>query len=559
MRHFLLLVLALVLSACVPKWKQAPHDTVFQKVETPTLHTMPQRSSVSSSWWNHGLHSAVLPFAKLVSPAHYLKEIVDGPVSLDTNVFGLVPDSPWFENRIGRYRLKAEEVATGAIVHEGLADGPLTIIQGKTVGVTPGLVVKDSRDVVWFLKFDPPANLELTTGAEIIASRLLHAAGYHVPEMHIESIAVDRLVLAPTAKTRDDYNRRIKLSSERLRVLLTQLNPDPKGKLRALVGRKLPGEALGPFHYRGIRTDDPNDKIPHERRRSLRGLWVFSAWLGNHDTSDDNTLDTFVRSEGRLGYVRHYLLDFGDSLGATAIRSKHLSEGYEHRVDWSEMAKRTLTLGLTYPYWLAVRKSPILAVGVFESKVFSPSRWAPQVPNTAFDEATTHDTFWATSILARFNESHIAAAVATAQYSDPRAASIIATVLRERQLKLLKHGFAKMLGVAEPKVEKHYNLRLTDLEVESGLHQGPAQYKWKVRWNRTRARDVVLYRHTSKTPLLALQEPIRKALDRNRAGLERDPFFTIELHRVGKSAGVSIHVRLVADYVVVVGIERDID
>ncbi|MBL4637167.1 MAG: hypothetical protein JKY56_25155 [Kofleriaceae bacterium] len=550
--------LAVSVIGCTPAWKQMPHDRVFQRTASPTLHAMPSRN-ITTGWWDLALYAGVLPLAKLVSPATYLKRLVDGPPALDTNAFGLVPDSPWFENRLGRKELSAADVSRGAIVHEGLAPGPLTIIAGKTSGVTPGMVIKDSRGVVWFAKFDPPASLELTTGAEIIASRLLHVAGYHVPEMHIESIAIERLVLSSDAKTRNKFNQQIGLTQKQLGVLLSQLNPDPKGRLRALIGRELPGKALGPFHYRGVRRDDPNDTIPHERRRSLRGLWVFNAWLGNHDTSDENTLDTFISDGRSLGYVRHYLLDFGDSLGATGARAKHLSEGYEHRVDWAEMGKRTLSFGLSYPYWLAVRRSPILAVGVFESEIFAPARWAPLVPNVAFDDATTRDTFWAASILARFTEAHIKAAVATAEYSDPRASEIIARVLRERQHKLLKYAFGDMLGVSEPVVEDNYKIRLTDLEVSSGLHKELTQYKWSVRWNRTRGRDVQLYRENTKTPVLDLREAIKRVLARDHRGLEQDPFFTIRMHRVGKAPGVSIHVRLVDDYVVVVGIERDID
>ena len=555
----LALVLIASIGACTPNWKQTPHDTTFQHVAAPKLHVAPAAASVNSDWWDIGRHSVVLPLAHAVSPARYVGKLVGGRAALDINAFALVPDSSWFKNRIGRSSQTAQGIAKGAVTHPGPAPGILTIIEGKTEGVTAGVIVRDSQSVVWFMKFDPPASLELTTGAEIIASRFLHAAGYYVPEMHIEAVAQDRLVLDTNAKTQNRYHEPVRLTKARLRVLLSQLNPTPEGTLRALFSRSIPGKSLGPFQYQGVRIDDPNDTIPHEQRRSLRGLWVFSAWLGNHDTRDVNTLDAFITTQGSLGYIRHYLLDFGDALGATGTRAKHLSEGYEHRADWVEIGKRVVTLGMTYPYWLAVRRSPILSVGVFESDVFDPARWAPMVPNAAFEEATARDTFWAASILARFTKEHIDAAVATAQYSDPKAATTIATVLRERQRKLLKFAFANMLGVSEPVVEGNYEVQLTDLEVLAGLHTEPSQYEWTIQWNRTRAGDVRLLKQRSATPVISLRESIRKALAKDHAGLERDPFFTLTLRRLGKSPAVRIHVRLVRDHVIVVGMERDVD
>jgi len=46
---------------------------------------------------------------------------------------------------------------------------------------------------------------------------------------------------------------------------------------------------VGPFSYRETRSDDPNDTIPHQDRRVLRGLGVFAAWLNHHDTRSINT------------------------------------------------------------------------------------------------------------------------------------------------------------------------------------------------------------------------------------------------------------------------------
>src|SRR5690606_4266126 len=116
---------------------------------------------------------------------------------------------------------------------------------------------------------------------------------YHVPENHVVSFDVDNVSLASGATTRDRYNRKVPFRWSDLRESLALLNPGPEGMVRALFSRFLPGVPVGPAPLRGTRPDDPNDRIVHERRRSLRGLWVFYAWINNTDAKYSNTLDMF--------------------------------------------------------------------------------------------------------------------------------------------------------------------------------------------------------------------------------------------------------------------------
>ena len=67
----------------------------------------------------------------------------------------------------------------------------------------------------------------------------------------------------------------------------------------------------------GVRDDDPNDTVPHEHRRELRGLRVFAAWLNHTDMKEDNTLDMFVEEGGRH-FVKHHLVDFGEAFRITS-------------------------------------------------------------------------------------------------------------------------------------------------------------------------------------------------------------------------------------------------
>src|SRR5678815_5465578 len=71
----------------------------------------------------------------------------------------------------------------------------------------------------------------------------------------------------------------------------------PDGTYRVVAGRLLPGKILGNFRYEGTRPDDPNDVVPHERRRELRALRVFGAWTNLTDLKSKNTICLLYTSD----------------------------------------------------------------------------------------------------------------------------------------------------------------------------------------------------------------------------------------------------------------------
>ncbi|HLU66794.1 MAG TPA: hypothetical protein VKZ63_10985 [Kofleriaceae bacterium] len=554
---------AATLAACAPAWKQAPHDQRFQRAPAPILHRPPAPEALPGDWWDRAHSSSVRPLARAVSPARWLAGLAGGPEALDVNAFGEVPDSTWFENRIGRRPMTPEEIAHGPGLSEP-APGPLVVVSGKLQGATPGIVVRDSKGTIWYLKIDPPAYREMATGAEIVAQRLLHAAGYLVPEMQIVDLAVDRLVVEPGSLRVDDYNRMVPLTRPYLQALIANLNPTAEGRIRTLVSRQVPGTPIGPFRYRGFRIDDPNDRIPHERRRSLRGLWLLSAWLNNTDVRQQNTLDSFivVDQQRRLGYVRHHLIDFGDSLGAAGERDKYLGEGYEGHIDWPAILGRLFGGGLVYPYWLGVRRSPYRTVGLFEAEVFDPARWSPGYPNPAFDAATPRDTFWAASLLARLDREHVAAAIEAARYSEPGAAAYVLDVLMKRREKLLRHAFRRVVPLVDPEVAGT-TLRLRDLGVATGLvAAASAWYRFEVRWNRSGKMDCLLAQHRAAAPEIDLAPALARASELSPGALTRDPFVTVSVWRVRhgrRGPRLDVHLRVVDGGLLPVGLWREVE
>ena len=557
MKRFLVGVL--LTAACAPSWRHAPHDQMFQRTPPPVLHDAPPERG-AWEWWNLLLHSAIEPAANTLVPGNQLEETLEpwlgGDEAEDVNDFGQVPDSVWFVNRIGKRVMTLEEVARGPDTMEGPADGKFHVLAAKS-GVTPGLIVRDSAGDRWIVKFDAPWLPEMGTAAEVIGTKLLHAAGYHVPENHLVRFGLGRLTLSPEATRRDKYNRERPLTADDLRETLQHLNPEPDGRVRATFSRFVPGQPVGPFSFRGWRKDDPNDDIPHQRRRTLRGLEVFASWLNDTSVKAENTLSTFIVPDGsgQKGYLRHYLLDFNGMFGSSENREKFAAEGFRHEVDWTELAARYFSAGLYYPPWLRVRRSPYRSIGIFEAEVFDPRTWRPAIPNPAFDEATPRDLYWAGTILARMDRPVIAAAVATGQLSETGAASYLVDVLMDRRQQVLAYVFSRVLPLDFPRMTGTV-LSMEDLAATAGLlSEADRTYGYRVTWTRRLARDCVVMQGEARGPAVDLAP----ALDIVRAaGLDDDPFVTVSWRRGLRATETHVRVRVTETGALPVGLVHDV-
>ena len=206
------------------------------------------------------------------------------------NTLGEVPDSAWYQNRHGHRRMSIEQLVRGpGASNPPSMNGKWTITKLKGEGITPGFEINDSRSVHYWLKFDPLTNPEMASGADVIGSKLFYALGYNVPENYIVHFDQDQLVLTPESKTKDRLGKERVLTPRDVAEVMLKVPRDSQGRLRAVASLGISPDAHGPFRYYGTRRDDPNDVVPHERRRDLRGLFVFCAWLGHDDSRAINT------------------------------------------------------------------------------------------------------------------------------------------------------------------------------------------------------------------------------------------------------------------------------
>jgi hypothetical protein len=347
-------------------------------------------------------------------------------------------------------------------------------------GVASGFTIRDGTGQIYFIKFDPPSNPEMSSGAEVISTKFFHAFGYHVPENYIATVRREALVIGDNALIDDDNGRRRKMDTRDLDALLRQGARAPDGSYRVLASRALDGKPVGPFRYYSTRPDDPNDIVPHEHRRELRGLLVFCAWLNHDDSRSINTLDTLVPAGGRT-IVRHHLLDFGSTLGSGTTQAQSTRAGNEFLWESRPTIITMLTLGFYVRPWIKVPYPEIPALGRIEAEYFKPDDWKPEYPNPAFTNARPEDRFWAARILAALSDDGVRAVIGAAKYSDSKATEYLTTTLLKRKQKVV----ASWLNATNPLV----NLTLSpsgELAFENAAHAagvGPAAEHYTIQWS----------------------------------------------------------------------------
>jgi hypothetical protein len=368
----------------------------------------------------------------------------------NVNSLDEVPDSTWFTNRVGVRDLEPDDISVGPNKSGSLAaHRPLVIKSSKSSGINVGFLVEDQRGIRYLLKLEKPGLPETETGADVVAQRLLWAAGYNVPEDYLVDLERGDLVVADDAVVELYNGRAYKMKEDYLEEQLARVDRREDGRYRALLSRFVPGEPIGGHPREGVRPDDPNDLVAHELRRELRGLYPILAWLGLTDVKQDNFVDTYVADPELRGrrYVVHYLVDFDSALGAQGAAHNQIFIGQQHRVDLGDMAQSLASLSThRRPFEGRERYVRRLrGVGIFESETFDPGKWKPYTPSYfPLLETDRFDGFWAAKIVARFTPAQIRAAVVEGRYRDPRAVDYLTRTLIERQRKTARYWFRRV-------------------------------------------------------------------------------------------------------------------
>ena len=399
-----------------------------------------------------------------------------------THFDDLVP-SAWWEPRMGYRDVTPQELAAGPTTPQAAPDvSRLVVVEAKSTGVTPGFTAEDAKGDRYIVKFDPAAFFHIQSAASIISNRLMWGAGYHVPEDFLMVFDSAALEVAEDAELETDDGDRPMTRAD-VRELLDRAKTLPDGRFLAVASKYVPGIPKGPFFFVGTRDDDPNDHYRHEHRREVRALRVFSAWVNNTDLREGNTLDVYVEP----GYLRHYVIDFGATLGSGSTRTKHPKDGAERPADVWRFLARFASLGIYQADWEDDHWTlPDPALGYLRAGTFEPDGWKATWTNPAWVNLTDADAYWAAKIVAAFSDAHVRAAVEAGGLPRPELVDTLTAIMIARRDRTIEHWYGEVSTVERPEVRPQgpssLRLRFEDLGLLEGLWRPQdTRYPWRLR------------------------------------------------------------------------------
>ncbi|HXX68351.1 MAG TPA: hypothetical protein VEK07_14265 [Polyangiaceae bacterium] len=421
-----------------------------------------------------------------------------GEEAANVNSVDEVPDSAWFQNRIGAHPMSIEELQRGACDDPSLlldpdhaADGSWLVDKGKTEGTTLGFRVSVGGKKYLF-KVDDPDQPELPTAAGTIGVAIYHAAGFNTPCEQTVAFKPSLLKLLPGLEYKPGNMAELQPFDRAALDGILKKTTRHADRVRMQASAWIGGYLIGPFRYEGTRSDDPNDVIPHQDRRELRGSRLLAAWMDHIDAREGNSLDAWIAdrkdaADSSPGHVVHYIIDTSESLGPRWAQFEQVTRraGYGYVFDWADFATDLGGLGAPVHTWDYVQKTPGHELFVyFNVRDFVPEGWRMEYSNLAFSRMTERDGAWMARILARFTPSMVQGLAEMGRFTERANTDYVAETLEGRLDKILDRYLTRLSPMADMRIE------------EGGVLCGLDLAEWR------RVRPATAFRYTASSPRL---------------------------------------------------------
>jgi len=422
--------------------------------------------------------------------------VADADQADNVNVLDEPPNSSWWKRRHFYNEMTPNELAIGPNERDTTGppagpdqSAPWTVVGGDLEGATSSFLIEDARGDGYIIKLDRPEWPELASSGEVISTKILYGAGYHVPQNTITYFTLDQLEIGEDVTVQENGGER-PMTRQDLKRLLVDQPRRQDGAIRALASKFIEGDILGPFRFEGTLDGDENDRVRHEQRRELRGLRVLGSWINDTDRRPGNTLAVYTEEE----YVKHYLIDMNSTLGSHSGPPQPPIHGQAYLVDQRKIPQALFSFGTyRFPWWNVDGTPEYPSVGYFRADDLNPGEWVPTYPNPAYEKMTKRDAYWGAKMVMSFSDEDLRAIVETAELSNPEAEAHLLDVLRKRRDKIGRYWFDKVnpldrfsiVDASSPRSDRtasvRYALSFDDLAVTGGLYDSQTRtYRYQM-------------------------------------------------------------------------------
>lgn len=443
-------------------------------------------------WWN------TLVFRRF----NRFTEFPDTKRAMNVNALGEVPNSTWFTNRIGMRELSIEEIERGPNrIDVAAYRGKWTIRSTKVGGGNPGFIAENDNGGTYILKLSAKGISQIEARSAIVTQRLIWAFGFNVPEDTLIEITPDQVVIPDGAVVKDVFGNKSPFTAKAYEEVLGRGGIEKGEAFTVLASRFLDGKPKGGFEHEGVREDDPNDVVPHQHRRELRGSRILFGWLQHTDIKPQNSIDMYTEDpiDADIQYLVHYWVDFGLSLGTFGHGRAWQWDGYAHTVDLAHSGEALVTFGLYEKPWERTVTPDVPEVGHFSSEYFDIDEFKAIYPFLPHENCDRLDSFWATKILMRFSPEHIRTAVEQGGYPSAESVDYLTTTLIERQQHIGRVWLNRLTALDTFRLDED-RLCMTDLLTEHRLNESADSITYRARAFASDRGELVWTRNVSRSP-----------------------------------------------------------